>query len=105
MSVAISMGFERTFIPFSSDSPWIDLGMLLVGFPIDFGKDLGWIPNCYCKVRFPNDFEMFLIGFSIVSELVPDGFPIVFVRFLIISPIDFERVGVGFPVGSARQIT
>ena len=39
--------------------------MLLIGFHIDFGTDLEWIPNRLCKVRFPNDFEMFLIGLSI----------------------------------------
>ena len=53
--------------------------MLLIGFPADSGKDLGWIPDCHRKVRFPNDFEMFLIGFSIDGGRTLDGFQIKFV--------------------------
>ena len=47
--------------------------MLLIGFPIDFGKDMGWIPNCHCKVRLPNDF-----GFTIDLGRTLHGFHIEF---------------------------
>ena len=46
-------GFEMTFILFWSGSQWVDFEMLLIGLPVDSGKDLGWTPNCHCKVRFP----------------------------------------------------
>ena len=53
MLVAISMGFEMIFILFWSGPQCVDFEMLLIGLPVDSGKDLGWIPNCHCKVRFP----------------------------------------------------